>query len=150
MTKKSRQKFKYLENEKSFQYEVKSIFHHFWKVFIEANKKIFWKVRVWLWLLQLTFCLLQIILFASFWFASKSLTLCTLLVFFTFKLFLFWIFPPPLKWWFSSLNRWLVVSILTKCYLMSFINTSFPSDNKPNKTVTVQLIHVYSRFFSTE
>ena len=28
MTKKSRQKFKYLENEKSFQGEIKSIFHH--------------------------------------------------------------------------------------------------------------------------
>ena len=29
MTKKSRQKFKYLDNEKSFQGEVKSIFQHF-------------------------------------------------------------------------------------------------------------------------
>ena len=29
MTKKSRQKIKYLENEKSFWSEIKSIFHHF-------------------------------------------------------------------------------------------------------------------------
>ena len=29
MTKKSRQKFKYLENRKSFSGEIKSIFHHF-------------------------------------------------------------------------------------------------------------------------
>ena len=29
MTKKSRQKFKYLENENNFQGKVKSIFHHF-------------------------------------------------------------------------------------------------------------------------
>ena len=29
MTKKSRQKFKYLENEKSFSGEMKSISHHF-------------------------------------------------------------------------------------------------------------------------
>ena len=29
MTKKSRQKFKYLENKKRFQGEIKSIFHHF-------------------------------------------------------------------------------------------------------------------------
>ena len=29
MTEKSRQKFKYLENENSFQDEIKSIFHHF-------------------------------------------------------------------------------------------------------------------------
>ena len=28
-TQKSRQKFKYLENEKSFEREIKSIFHHF-------------------------------------------------------------------------------------------------------------------------
>ena len=28
-TKKSKQKFKYLKNEKSFQGEIKSIFHHF-------------------------------------------------------------------------------------------------------------------------
>ena len=37
MSKKSRQKFKYLEIEKAF----KSIFHHFWRVIIEANKKFF-------------------------------------------------------------------------------------------------------------
>ena len=29
LTKKSRQKFKYLENKKSFQGEIKTIFHHF-------------------------------------------------------------------------------------------------------------------------
>ena len=29
MTKKSRQKHKYLENERSFQGEIKNIFHHF-------------------------------------------------------------------------------------------------------------------------
>ena len=41
MNKKSRQKVKYLENEKSFKDEIKSIFHHFLKAFIEANKAIF-------------------------------------------------------------------------------------------------------------
>ena len=35
----ARRKFKYLENEKSFQDEIKSIFHHFWRAIIEANKK---------------------------------------------------------------------------------------------------------------
>ena len=29
-TKKSREKLEYLENEKNFQGEIKSIFHHFW------------------------------------------------------------------------------------------------------------------------
>ena len=33
MTKKSRQKLKYLENEKSFWDEKKSIFNHFWRAF---------------------------------------------------------------------------------------------------------------------
>ena len=33
MTKKSRQKFKYVENEKSFQGEIKGIFYHFLKRF---------------------------------------------------------------------------------------------------------------------
>ena len=33
MTKKSRQKFKYLENRKSFWREMKSIFHHFYRAF---------------------------------------------------------------------------------------------------------------------
>ena len=33
MTKKSRQKLKYLENEKCFWGEIKSIFHHFYKTF---------------------------------------------------------------------------------------------------------------------
>ena len=37
----SRQKFKYLENEKSFSDEVNSIFDHFWRTFIETNKIIF-------------------------------------------------------------------------------------------------------------
>ena len=41
MSKKSRQKFKYLENEKSFEDEIKSIFHYFWRT-IKANKKNFW------------------------------------------------------------------------------------------------------------
>ena len=46
MTKKSRQKFQYLENKKSFKDEIKSIFKHFWRAFIEANKTNFlgrWK-----------------------------------------------------------------------------------------------------------
>ena len=33
VTKKSRQKFKYLENEKSFWGEIKIIFHQFWRAF---------------------------------------------------------------------------------------------------------------------
>ena len=37
----SRQKYKYLENEKNFENEIKSIFHQFYKAFIEANKKNF-------------------------------------------------------------------------------------------------------------
>ena len=41
--KKSKQKFKYLENEKIFSYEIKSIFHHFERAFIEANKRNFLK-----------------------------------------------------------------------------------------------------------
>ena len=46
MPKKSRQKFKYLENEKSFYDEIKSIFHNFWRAIIEANnKKFYWKVK---------------------------------------------------------------------------------------------------------
>ena len=39
MTKKSRQKFKHLENEKSLEDEIKSIFHHYCRAIIEANKK---------------------------------------------------------------------------------------------------------------
>ena len=39
MTKKSRQKLKYLKKEKSFQDEIKSIFHHLRRAIIEANKK---------------------------------------------------------------------------------------------------------------
>ena len=38
---KSIQKFKNLENEKSFYNKINSIFHHFSKVFIEANKTTF-------------------------------------------------------------------------------------------------------------
>ena len=47
MSKKSRQKFKYFENEKRFQDEINSIFHHFLRAAIEGNKRnFFWKVRV--------------------------------------------------------------------------------------------------------
>ena len=38
MTKKLRQKFIYLENKKSFQDQMKSIFNHLERAFIEANK----------------------------------------------------------------------------------------------------------------
>ena len=41
MTKKSRQNFKYLENEKNFQDEGKNTFHHIYRAVIEANKKLF-------------------------------------------------------------------------------------------------------------
>ena len=68
-----------------------------------------------------------------------------LLVFSIFRLFLFWIFSP-LKCWFSSPNRLFIVSILTKCSLMSFIKTSAPSDDKSTKSVGVQLTHVYICF----
>ena len=40
MNKKPRQKFKYLENEKRFSDEIKSIFHYFQRAFIEENKTI--------------------------------------------------------------------------------------------------------------
>ena len=40
MTKKSKQKFKYLENETSFLFK-KHFFHHFWRAIIEAHKTIF-------------------------------------------------------------------------------------------------------------
>ena len=40
MTKTSRLDFKYLDNEKSFQDEIKGISHHFPKAFIEANKTV--------------------------------------------------------------------------------------------------------------
>ena len=40
MTKKSRYKFKCLENKKSFQGEIKSIFHIFLRAFIETNKTV--------------------------------------------------------------------------------------------------------------
>ena len=60
MTKKSRQKFKYLENEKSFYDEIKNIFHHFEglllkqiiKFFLEGEsptlKTLMRKILVWL------------------------------------------------------------------------------------------------------
>ena len=41
MPKKSRQKFKYLRNEKEFLRWNKSIFYLFWRVIIEANIYIF-------------------------------------------------------------------------------------------------------------
>ena len=41
MTKKSRQKLTYLENENSFKDEIKIIFPLFLRAFIEANKTIF-------------------------------------------------------------------------------------------------------------
>ena len=41
MNKRLRQKFKYLENKKGFDDKIKSIFHHFQRAFIEANKIIF-------------------------------------------------------------------------------------------------------------
>ena len=37
----SRQKFKYLENEKSFEDKIKNIFHHFGRAITEANKFFF-------------------------------------------------------------------------------------------------------------
>ena len=37
MTKKSRQKFKNNENEKSFSSEIKSIFHHFKGLLVDEN-----------------------------------------------------------------------------------------------------------------
>ena len=41
MRKNSRQKLKYLENEKSFYDEIKSIPNQTKRAFIEANKKVF-------------------------------------------------------------------------------------------------------------
>ena len=41
MAKMSRQKFKYLENRKWFQGEIKSTFHNSWRAIIAANKKNF-------------------------------------------------------------------------------------------------------------
>ena len=41
MPKKSRQKFKYIENEKSFQDKIKSIFYQFRRAIIEAKKIFF-------------------------------------------------------------------------------------------------------------
>ena len=37
-----------------------------------------------------------------------------------------------------------------KCFLMSFINTSTPSDDKSTKHIGVRLTHVYLLFFSTK
>ena len=39
---KVKTKMKYLENEKSFSDDIKSIFHHFSRTFIETNKLFFW------------------------------------------------------------------------------------------------------------
>ena len=41
MAKKSRQRLEYLENEKSFEDEIKTIFHYFRRAIIEANKFFF-------------------------------------------------------------------------------------------------------------
>ena len=41
MTKKTWQKRKYLENEKSFLDEIKTNFHHFWRALNEANNNFF-------------------------------------------------------------------------------------------------------------
>ena len=41
MTKKSRKNIKYLENEKSFYYEIKSTFYHYCRAIVEGNKKYF-------------------------------------------------------------------------------------------------------------
>ena len=43
MTKKSRQKFKCLENIKSFYDEMKITFHHFYRIFTEVNKTNFFE-----------------------------------------------------------------------------------------------------------
>ena len=40
MTKKSGQKFKDLKNKKSFQHEIKSIFHHFKNVFSSQTQRV--------------------------------------------------------------------------------------------------------------
>ena len=42
MAKRSWQKLKYLENEKSFYDEI-NIFHHFWRAYNEINSTIFLK-----------------------------------------------------------------------------------------------------------
>ena len=41
MTKKARLKFQYLENEKSFQDEIKMLIHHFQRAFFEVSKTFF-------------------------------------------------------------------------------------------------------------
>ena len=43
MHKKSRQRFKYFENRKSFLDEIKSIFHHVWRTNIEVNRGNFFE-----------------------------------------------------------------------------------------------------------
>ena len=47
MTEMPRQRFKYLENEKSFKDETKSVFHHFERVFIKVNKTKFFANIFW-------------------------------------------------------------------------------------------------------
>ena len=45
-TKKSGQEYKYFNNKKSFNHEIKNIFHHFIKEFHRRKeKKNYWKVR---------------------------------------------------------------------------------------------------------
>ena len=38
---KSGQKFKYLKNKKSFNHEIKNLFHHFWSDYVEVYKSNF-------------------------------------------------------------------------------------------------------------
>ena len=44
MTRKPRQKFKYLENEKGFKDEIKCIFHDVKGLSLKQIKQFFWKV----------------------------------------------------------------------------------------------------------
>ena len=41
MTRRIKNKFKYLNNEQSFSDEIKGIFHYFQRAFIEVNKESF-------------------------------------------------------------------------------------------------------------
>ena len=45
MPKKLRQTFTYLENEKSFWDELKSIIHYFWRAIAEAKKIFFLEIE---------------------------------------------------------------------------------------------------------
>ena len=44
MSKKKKKKIRHLENGKSFSDEIKSIFHHFKRAFVEASKKKFFEM----------------------------------------------------------------------------------------------------------